>query len=514
MVEDLSSHSSQSSHLGYAYDTVSDMKRNLLLVHPPQRGLMNGFANGLVDLANYVSSQALAARVSILDLALTPSDELAGAASTALDSLGPHPVIGITTTTASYQAALEVARTFKSLSPNSLIILGGHHASPEYETILRHHHTFVDAVICGEGERPLAALVRGDAPSDVAGCAVWLGDRVQANPPGPVLSPEELDTLPVTFQGFPFNSAPGKFDHATYLSARGCPLGCAFCAVAGQAIRAKSVPRVIEDLRQLVTEYGYRRIAIEDNFFAQSPARVRELCEAIARLQAELAEPFTWDCQTRVESMRSPETRDAFARANCEAVYLGVESLIEEELLFLGKTPQPDRYLGWTTEVCEAILAQPYECYINLQVGLPGEDPPRRALRLERLSELGRMAARNHRQITVFPMLHVIYPGTRHCQEALAAGQFGAFGRDIFEAFTAWEAHEEPILRFLGENFAHGVGGIPMGIMDPEAMRDGQLRIRDDAVHELRAHLDAVAALDGIHLFKYGAYLVSPALAG
>src|SRR5207244_1965041 len=146
-----------------------------------------------------------------------------------------------------------------------------------------------------------------------------------------LLSRSELDALPVTFRKSSFLSAPGKFDHATYVSARGCPLRCAFCSVAGAPIRSKSVGRTIEDLRYLVDICGYRKIAIEDNFFAQNKERVVNLCAGIAALQHELHRPFAWDCQTRIESVHSPEVRAAFARAHCEGIYLGIESLIEQE---------------------------------------------------------------------------------------------------------------------------------------------------------------------------------------
>lgn len=482
------------------------MKRDLILVNPPQRGLLDGFATGLIDLANFVAARAPDAESRIADLALTAKRDLPRAALSALKEVREAPLVGITTTTAGYQASLDVARAFKALSPDCVVVLGGHHASPQHDVVLRRHRC-VDLVIRGEGERALLALVRGAAPEETPGCSSLRDGELIANPSAPLLSEAELDELPVGFEGFRYDSAPGKFDHATYVSARGCPLRCAFCAVAGQAIRAKGVPRVVADLEHLVGDLGYRSIAIEDNFFGQRRSRVLAICDAIAGLQATLDAPFAWDCQTRVESMRSPEVLDALARAECEGVYLGVESLIEAELEYLGKTARPARYVDLVMEVCAAALRRPFGCYVNLQVGLPGEDLRRQRMRRERLARLGDLAAKVGRTVTVFPQLHVVYPGTQHFRRAVQEQAFGHLSAEIFEPFTEWEAAEEPILQFLGENFAHGVGGIPLGILDSQRLRRGEFLVQREAVGQLQEHLSDLSSIEGVEIFKYGEHL-------
>ena len=179
----------------------------------------------------------------------------------------------------------------------------------------------------------------------------------------------------------------------TYVSARGCPLKCSFCAVRASKIRAKSIPTVIEDLRYLVLQQGHHSIAIEDNFFAHQPRRTLELCAAIEQLQAE--KPFVWDCQTRVESMCRADVVSAMAGANCDAVNLGVESLVPDHLTFLGKTLKPDKYLQLLEEqAVPLMLGAGMAVNINLQLGIPGEDESHRQLTLWRLKRLGRVALR------------------------------------------------------------------------------------------------------------------------
>lgn len=486
---------------------------HVILVQPPQRGLLDGFSCGLVDLANYIAARQPGLDLSILDLAMTSGNALVSAASGAIKGKNGRLLVGITTTTASYQSALDVARAFKAVASECIVGLGGHHASPQHEVILSRHQDAVDIIFRGEGERSLLAYVRGIKERDVPGISFRQHGRVIANPSGPLLSTEDLDTLSVEFRGRNYQSAPGKFDHVTYVSARGCPLHCSFCAVAGERIRAKSIGRVIEDLRYLVAAKGYQRIAIEDNFFAQAKKRTVSLCLAISELRRELSSEFTWDCQTRVESVKDPEVLFALEVAGCEAVYLGVEALTADELMFLGKTPQPEHYLSLLAEqVVPRLTATSVSCYMNLQVGLPFENRDTRVLRASRLAQLGKIAAENRKRITVFPQLNVIYPGTAQFWRAVQECRFGPLGGSIFEEFTEWEAEERPVLKFLGENFAHGVGGLPIGILDDEYLRQGEFKVCEEKIEALKSHLAAIELLEGIDIFRYGVYLTATAL--
>lgn len=488
------------------------MLRRLILVQPPQPGLLNGFAQGLVDLANFTADHLPSASVSILDLSVTQSTSILDTVrETLYADKKAHNLIGITTTTASYQSSLATARAFKAVDPDCVVVMGGHHASPQHDVILK-RHSDVNAVVRGEGERTLLSLMETDRPlADIPGISYLEHGQLKVNTAMPhLLTTEDLNRLRVDYKGQTYQASPGKFDHVTYVSARGCPLHCAFCAVAGETTRSKSVDQVIKDLHYLASSKGYRKIAIEDNFFAQARKRTLTLCNAIVRLQQEAKCAFTWDCQTRLESVKDDELILALERAGCEAVYLGVEALTPAELLFLGKTPQPEHYLDLLINTAvPKLLNSAVDCYINLQVGLPGEAEATRRERRARLSEIGAKAADKGKRITVFPQLHVIYPGTAHFWKAVEQVHFGTLRTEVFEAFTDWEQENNPILRFLGENFAHGIGGIPRGILNEEQLRRGTFEVSETSIEELKEHLAELASIEGIRMFKYGEYLTS-----
>lgn len=478
---------------------------SLALVHPPQQGLLEGFSSGLVALANYVAKTLPDVEVSLLDFGLLTDNEMRRQTTDYLRNLHGKVFLGVSCTTASYQSALSVIRTFKALCPDCVALLGGHHASADYQTTLRMHPS-VDYVICGEGERPLVEFLRHYPDvSGVPALAFRRGLDVCANDQGAPLGADELDDIGPTFKRAGLRSAPGKFDHTTYVSARGCPLRCAFCAVSNKKIRCKSVDAVIRDLRVLVGEMGYTSIAIEDNHFAQSARRTLALCSALEELQREM--PFRWDCQTRVESCR-PDILAAMQRAGCEAVYIGVESLDPEQLLYLRKTTKPGEYIrSLQQQVVPCLLRSTMECYINLQMGLPGEGDSHRDNTIAVLRALGRQALDYFKRLVIFPQLHVVYPGTRHHGEAIMEARFGPDPDDIFERFTSWEGRQQPVLRWLGKHFAHGTGGIPEGVLYPDQLSRGKFEVNPAAVLEINDYLERICETPGIRVFNYGGYL-------
>lgn len=481
-------------------------ERSLLLVMPPQQGLLSGFSTGLISLANYIEMSSLPGlAVKIFDLSAVQPSQLKQTIEASIDRQA-EVIAGITTTTASYQSALSTARALKEANPGCTVIFGGHHASNDPEVILRSHKGVVDFIVVGEGEKALVEFLKAfPTVQSVPALAYLQNDDFIQNAAPEFLSPAELDRIPMTFRGNGIGSAPGKFGHISYVSARGCPRHCSFCSVSGEKIRAKSIPRIAHELRQLVAK-GYRSIAVEDNFFAHSPKRTNELCSALAVLKQEGLD-FSWDCQTRVESLDREGIVPLLASAGCEAVYLGVESLNPSDLIYLGKTRNPAAYLNCLLEkVVPALLESSINCYLNLQFGIPGNSQADLKTTHEILKQLGALVSKKKRnKITIFPQLHVVYPGTQHFKDGIRQGRFP---RNVFETFTEWEVKQSPVVTWLGEHFAHGTGGLPEGILSQDKLRKGIYEVNIDMVLSICNILAAIERTNGIRVFKYGSYLV------
>jgi hypothetical protein len=120
---------------------------------------------------------------------------------------------------------------------------------------------------------------------------------------------------------------------------------------------------------------------------------------------------------------------------------------------------------------------------------------------------LGDIAKRYGRKVVVHPQLHVTYPGTPHFENAVSANLFRTVGREIFEEFTRWEAESKSILTYLGEHFAQGTGGTPIGILEPNALRNGVFDFVDNAIGSLSTQFRRMNEIPGISIFEYGDHL-------
>jgi len=487
------------------------MKENsnisLLLVVPPQKGLLEGFSAGLISIANYVEERTNNVDVSLLDYQNATFEFVHSDIYTKLQR-GGRIVVGVTGTTASYQSMLKVAEIVKIVNPTAIVLFGGHHVSSQDDVVLNNHGNIVDLVAVGEGELTVLELLNNlDKLQKVPGISYLEDGELRRNRPPRPLDQEELDSISPIYDESSATLS-GKFDFVTYVSARGCPLKCSFCVVRATKIRSKSIEVIINDLENYIVEHGVKRIAIEDNFFAHQPKRTLALCAAIAELRKQY--DFEWDCQTRVESLRKKEVVQSLKVGGCSAAYIGVEALVAEHLIYLGKATKPEFYLQQLEDVViPNMLEADLSIYINLQMGFRGESSGIRARTNRALEKLGNQVADAGKSITVFPQLNVLYPGTPLFLQALDSGVFGPDGQNVFERFTKWEEKEEPIKKYLSLHFAHGIGGIPLGLLDGVKLKNSQFEVDTRGLFEIVNQLNEWEGLRGIKVFKYGAYLAA-----
>lgn len=284
---------------------------------------------GLVCLA--AVAQAAGVDVTIVEASARELDM--AAAREAI--LAAHPdVVGLTATTSEVLRAAQLAAEIKAAKPETLLVLGGCHATALPEETLAACPGF-DLVVIGEGEETLRELLgrvaAGDRrPVDVAGTAVRLGDRLVTNPPRAAIA--DLDTLPLPawslLQGFPrsFRPSPARVRRwpcASIVLTRGCPNTCVFCdrSVFGNRCRAYSPAYAVRLVRDLHENHGVREVLIEDDTFVIVKARVREFCE---RLIAEKLD-LSWSCLGRADRV-DPELLKLMRRAGCWHIGYGIES--------------------------------------------------------------------------------------------------------------------------------------------------------------------------------------------
>lgn len=210
-------------------------------------------------------------------------------------------IIGISILTSTARRGYEIAKKF----PKEKVIMGGVHASLLPEEAL----PFCRQVVVGEAEEVITDLVEG-----VIKEAIVYGRPIQ-----------NLDHLPQP----DFALLKGFKPVASIMpisTSRGCPFDCSFCSVTkifGREYRFRSAENVMNELLSRKTNSFF---FCDDNFTAH-PKRTRTLLELMLKHKIP-----NWTCQVRCDAAKDENLLSLMARAGCDAVCVGFESINRKTL--------------------------------------------------------------------------------------------------------------------------------------------------------------------------------------
>lgn len=507
------------------------MTTNLYLVNPPDKGMLSGFSGALLFLKSWVNMKAPKTNVSYIDLALSKKDgkPLEGTKQAIIDELStydlvPGSIYGLTATTATYQNALEAARAIKERDSKATIILGGHHAAHEADIILGLHPE-IDYCATSEGERVLEDFIAGKPAEKIRGIAYRTENSIRRNFVNLLLK-QELDMFQFeTIDWSPVQDSlkndlvRGQFGYFDITTARGCNLKCTFCAFGEDKLRDMSPKSKAKLLADMVNSDIYEHaqgVNIHDNDFAQNTRKTHELCDII--IESNLY--INWTMQTRVEHLnnKNEELVKKLRKAGCSEVYLGVENFDPEIAKYLKHVKNIEKYLQNTQEAVINTLKHNVGCNINLQLGVPAETYEARKNNIDALLEVTKKAqtvlGKNFEgKITIYPQLSVVYPGTAMAKMPIR-GTSEYLPEDAFEVFTKWEWKKEQqgLVEYLGENFAHGNGGIPLGIIEiKKFVEKGVIEIVTEKLNQVNNYLKQIHSVADknpiIKVFNYAQYV-------
>jgi len=230
------------------------------------------------------------------------------------------PIVGISCMISMLPFATLGTRRFKQSHPDRTVILGGAGPSGVAHAIVS-SMPWIDVVGRGEGEATIVELIRalknGRDIAAIRGITYRSGLQVYHNAPRHRI--RDLDEiLPPAYEKV--NVA--DYTDISVITARGCPLGCAFCDVGplwGNQTLFRSVDRVIEEIALLKNAYGRRTIHILDDTLNLLRGRTEEFCEKIEGLG------INWSCSLRVDLL-DEALLERMARAGCNSIFLGIES--------------------------------------------------------------------------------------------------------------------------------------------------------------------------------------------
>lgn len=270
-------------------------------------------------------------------------------------------VVGITIKTPALASAEITARLVKSIRPETLVVVGGPHASAMGGKLLE--RPCFDSVVMGQGEEALVRLLT----------AVQAGAKPPPLTPSPRFRDRISETEALDRMEFPHLAArsclidgqayPAQaFGHV--FTARGCPNNCSYCSssvVWGRTVRTRSPRSVRLEIESLLA-LGVKRIHFDDDTFGPFPARLKELCREIGSISPS----FEFSCETHV-SLVSERNLEMMARAGCRMIQLGLESGDDAVLAANRKRTTAARAL----KACQAVKRQGMELQVFFMAGLP-----------------------------------------------------------------------------------------------------------------------------------------------
>lgn len=363
----------------------------------------------LVSIGGWLE-RALGVRVELLDLGYEGGDHRALART--IDGLGPLLCIGVSAYSSfDYLRSMSVARFLRERYPGVPLVAGGYHASALPQDLVFEGSPF-DAVVLGEGERPMEALV----------ATILGGGRLEKQVWGPDLV-QDLDELPPTRwellrRYWPRATEIGR-KFQIYLS-RGCPYHCTFCmerAKSGYAWRAWSPERALDELSRLARFTPLERwlINVADPLFGFQRRWRREVLQGI--IDRGLRPRQFWTL-TRSDDL-DDEDVSLLARARF-SIGIGLESGSPRMLRIMQKGNHPEAYLSALMRLAEASRRHGLNWAANLIVGHPGETAESMRETRDYVERLYLSAPETCGWLSVDPFR--LYPGA-----------------DVFERIPAWE---------------------------------------------------------------------------
>ena len=362
----------------------------------------------------------------------------------------PMPeVVGITVHLTFARRAFELARWYRE--HGAIVVLGGLHVQSCPEECAPH----ADVLAVGDGVQLWPEILR-----DVERGALKREYRTDYRQPyrlAPVARREVLDRR--------------SFLTTTSLMAtRGCHNRCGFCYLATEALHMPLQTRDVEDVAAEFKEDGQPYGVFIDNNLGSRPEYLRALCRALRPLEK------IWSVAVTIDVTDDPSLVREMALAGCTGVFIGFESLTDQNLTDARKkTPRVSEYarrvrvlhehgiqvngsfvLGFDHDgpdcferMCDWIEENRLECAtFHILTPYPGT-PLFRQMEAE-----GRLL---HRNWDLYDTGHVVFRPKRMTAEELADGYAWCY-RHLFSHGSIWRRRPEEagaVLPYLAMSYLY-----------------------------------------------------------
>ncbi len=244
-------------------------------------------------------------------------------------------------------SSLNIARQIKGKYKDIPVIAGGNHATFTWEDLLREE--YIDFVIRYNGHNTFADLIKilelkNHNTADLLACK-----GIAFRSEGKLLSTADrdkiydLDKIPL----FDWNLVPlhlySENKRWNLFTSVGCTNSCHFCSTSAFngrcGIRRMSYPRILEHIENIYKyeNKDYLNLVFVDDAFTADKQRIIGLCREIIDRKLKIK----WACNARADQV-DEELLSFMKKANCSAMFFGVESCDEDVLISANKKLKVD----------------------------------------------------------------------------------------------------------------------------------------------------------------------------
>jgi anaerobic magnesium-protoporphyrin IX monomethyl ester cyclase len=290
-----------------------------------------------------------------------------------------------------------IASLVKSVDLTVPVVVGGAHPSSMPEYVIGDPN--VDFLVACEGEKTFQELAnrvaKGSDYFDLKGVWLKINGKIRKNPER--ASVADLDTLPFPARHLLQNEkyislaqAHGSQKRKRYTSmitSRGCPGRCVFCSIHsvwGYKWRARSPENVVDEIEQLVSDYGIQEIHFEDDNLTLSNQRASKICDLIVERGIDIS--WTTPNGVAVQTLDAP-LLGKMKKSGCYQLCFGIESgdphVLKEIIHKPLNLERVKKVVDWSKKL--GIWTHGF-----FVIGFPGESPEniQRTLNFAKLTDL------------------------------------------------------------------------------------------------------------------------------